>query len=165
MMAIASPSFPKPATDQRPSPLPVPQLPAVARRGNRRRGAATVEFALIAPLVFVLLLGIIEFGRAMMVIELLNNAARNGCRVGVLDGSDVSAITTAVNDTLRSSGVSGATTAVSVNGTAVSATGTGSTSSMASTGDAISVTVSVPANSVSWLPSGLFLKDRTLAGT
>src|SRR5262245_59831983 len=43
------------------------------RRGSvQRAGAALVEFAILAPLLFTLILGIIEFGRAMMVTDVLN---------------------------------------------------------------------------------------------
>jgi Flp pilus assembly protein TadG len=37
------------------------------RNGRNRQGAAVVEFALVAPLFFLLVFGIIEFGRLIMV--------------------------------------------------------------------------------------------------
>ena len=40
-----------------------------------RKGAAAVEFALVMPLFFMLILGIIEFGRAIMVEQIITNAA------------------------------------------------------------------------------------------
>lgn len=46
-----------------------------------------VEMALILPLFLLVVVGIIEFGRAMMVGQLVTNAARHGTRVAVLDGS------------------------------------------------------------------------------
>src|SRR5947209_283568 len=57
---------------------------------NRRWGAAAVEFAIVAPLLVSLVLGLIEFGRVLMVEQILTNAAREGCRTAVLDGSTTS---------------------------------------------------------------------------
>ncbi|MBZ0258666.1 pilus assembly protein, partial [bacterium] len=44
------------------------------------RGSATVEFALVLPILMLLLFGIIEFGRVLSVQHLLNTAAREGAR-------------------------------------------------------------------------------------
>src|SRR5262245_58450199 len=61
-----------------------PGRPGAPARGRERRGVAAVEFAVMATLLFTLVFGMIEVGRGMMVAEMLNNAARNGCRVAVL---------------------------------------------------------------------------------
>lgn len=47
-----------------------------------------VEFALIAPLFFFLLFSIIEFGRAVYYIQMLNNAAREGARYAIVHGAE-----------------------------------------------------------------------------
>lgn len=44
------------------------------------RGAVAVEFALLAPLLVLILLGVMEFGRAYNVQTSLTNAAREGAR-------------------------------------------------------------------------------------
>jgi Flp pilus assembly protein TadG len=54
---------------------------------QQRRGAAVVEFALVVPLFFTVVFGIIEFGQGFMVAQLLNSAAREGARVAMLPGS------------------------------------------------------------------------------
>lgn len=54
---------------------------------RQRRGAAVVEFALVVPLFFMLVFGIVEFGQALMVSQLLNSAAREGARVAITPGS------------------------------------------------------------------------------
>ena len=123
-----------------------------------RTAAAAVEFAFIAPVLFTVVLGIIEFGRAMMVLEILNNAARSGCRAAVLSGSDNSAVDTAITSGLSGSGISGTTTTIKVNGTVANA-------STATTGDTVTVSVSVPADSVSWLPVTHFITGSTLTGS
>ncbi|MET3949447.1 TadE family protein [Arthrobacter sp. UYEF36] len=48
---------------------------------NSERGAAAVEFAILAPILIMLLLGIMEFGRAYNAQITLSNAAREGVRV------------------------------------------------------------------------------------
>ena len=52
--------------------------------GRRRFGAATVEIALVAPVIFLLVFGSIEFARMMMVRQAFTNAAREGCRTACL---------------------------------------------------------------------------------
>lgn len=47
-----------------------------------RRGVAAVEFAVTVPLLLMLLLGIWELGRIINVQIILNNAARDGARLG-----------------------------------------------------------------------------------
>lgn len=44
------------------------------------KGAAAIEFALIAPLLFVLLFGIIEFGAVLYNQAIITNASREGAR-------------------------------------------------------------------------------------
>jgi Flp pilus assembly protein TadG len=48
------------------------------------RGAAAVEFALVLPLLLLILFGIIEFGRAWSVKQTLTDAAREGARIAVV---------------------------------------------------------------------------------
>ncbi|MDQ4501870.1 pilus assembly protein [Sinomonas sp. ASV322] len=62
---------------------------------HRERGAAAVEFALVLPVLLVLVLGIIDFGRALSAQQTLTNAARVGARVMVLQNSPTAAIAAA----------------------------------------------------------------------
>ncbi len=48
------------------------------------RGAATVEFAVIATLLLLVLFGIIEFGLTFFQKHFVSNAAREGLRTGVV---------------------------------------------------------------------------------
>ncbi|HEY2250279.1 MAG TPA: TadE family protein, partial [Planctomycetaceae bacterium] len=80
----------------------------------RRRGAATVEFAIVAPIFLIMITGVIELGRAIVVQQLLTNASREGARVGGYDTTtSTSTVTTSVNSYLSNVGISGATTTVS----------------------------------------------------
>ena len=47
-----------------------------------------VELALVAPILFVLILGTIEAGRFMLFYEVMNNATREGARYAIVHGAD-----------------------------------------------------------------------------
>jgi Flp pilus assembly protein TadG len=57
----------------------------------RDRGAAAVEFALVVPLLLLLVFGIAEFGRAYHVQTMLSGAAREGVRVMALENDPAAA--------------------------------------------------------------------------
>jgi hypothetical protein len=52
-----------------------------------RSGTALVETALVLPIFMLIVLGIVEFGRAFMVANLLAEAARHGVRTAIVPGS------------------------------------------------------------------------------
>lgn len=62
---------------------------------KNKRGAAMVEFALVLPLLILLLFGIIELGRAYYTWSLMSEAVREGARAGVVELNSAAAITTA----------------------------------------------------------------------
>lgn len=62
--------------------------PNGARRPPARVGQALVEFAMVAPIFFLLLFGIIEGGRFILYYETLNNATREGARYAIVHGSN-----------------------------------------------------------------------------
>jgi len=70
-----------------------------ARRGRRvrggDRGAAAVEFALLLPLLLLLVFGIIDFGRAINAQITLTQAARTGARLAALGQPNVVSATQA----------------------------------------------------------------------
>ena len=53
-------------------------------RIQHRRGAALTEFAVVAPFIVVMLMGMLEFGRVMMVQQALTSAAREAAREATL---------------------------------------------------------------------------------
>ncbi len=61
------------------------------------RGASAVEFALIVPLLVLLVLGIAEFGHAFQVQGTLSAAAREGARAMALQNDPAAARTAARN--------------------------------------------------------------------
>ncbi|MGN7250718.1 TadE/TadG family type IV pilus assembly protein [Arthrobacter sp. SAFR-014] len=96
-------------------------------------GAVAVEFALLAPVLIMLLLGIMEFGRAYNAQILLTSAAREGVRVMAITND--SALASAAAIRLEPAVADG-----SVNFSASSPAG----ATKCSAGAQISVTVSYP---------------------
>ena len=56
------------------------------RRNRSERGAVLVEAAIALPLLLLVVMGIIDFGRLFQRYEVVTNAAREGARVAVLPG-------------------------------------------------------------------------------
>ncbi len=124
--------------------------PLRSHRKNRR-GAAAVEFAVVAPVFFLFVFGMIEFGRMVMVQQILTNASREGARLAVLDGTQTADVVDTVTSYLSNSSIGSA--AVDV---------TPDPPDSAAFGDPVTVTVSVGFDQVSWLPAPMFLSGQNL---
>lgn len=88
-------------------------------RRRSREGAAALEFALILPLFVFLVLGIIDFGHMLYVVNTITNAAREGARRGVVqqDADDITTAATAGAEAyMDASGIGGSTASAAVNG-------------------------------------------------
>lgn len=76
---------------------------------RKERGAVAVEMAIVLPLLLLILLGIIEFGRALNVQVSLTQAAREGARYAAIHyseaGLDVSGTALAAAPALAGLGV------------------------------------------------------------
>lgn len=105
-------------------------------RWRSERGAELIEFAIVVPLLLLLLAGIFDFGMMFRTLEVVTNAAREGARVGVLPGYADADVQARVDAYMAASGLTGSPYTVSVANTAV-ATGAG-------TFTARSVTVNLP---------------------
>lgn len=125
---------------------PSHRLAGATRRSRRiaRQGTAAVEFALILPILLMLVFGIIEFGRAFMVAQVLTTAAREGARAAVLAGATGSAVSEKVNTVLMAAAISSQTVTTTVSPADLSTARTGTT---------VTVQVSVPYASITWLPA------------
>ncbi len=117
-------------------------------RTPRDRGAAAVEFALVTPLLLMLVLGIAEFGRAYHVQTTLSGAAREGVRNMALHNDPAAA-----RATTKAAAV---TVVLSDDQIAVTPT----TCPTGSTGATATVTVTYPMA----LLSGMFGTQLTLTG-
>lgn len=120
----------------------------------KRRGTAVVEFAIVAPLFFLVIIAMVEFGRIMMVEQILTNAAREGARRAILEQTTASEAQLAVDNYLAGGSLSGA--GVVISPTAFDKLGFG---------DRVAVTVSVPFDQVSWLPAPWFAGGTILSAT
>lgn len=58
---------------------------------KNQKGASAVEFALILPLLIMVIFGIIEFSLLLYNQHVITNASREGARAGVIAGLDRSA--------------------------------------------------------------------------
>jgi Flp pilus assembly protein TadG len=92
------------------------------KSGTRDRGASAVEFALVAPVLVLMLLGIIAFGHAFHVQSALSNAARDGVRVMALSDAPADARQTVIESASPSATV--AASQISVTPTSCAAAGT-----------------------------------------
>ena len=79
---------------------PTPARPR--RAGGRSSGQAMVEFALVAPVLFLVLIAIFQFGQAFTDYIQVTNAARDGARKAIVSRSDANGVTT-VQNTVKAS--------------------------------------------------------------
>jgi Flp pilus assembly protein TadG len=83
---------PMPGAGAHEPPIAGRRVLSLRRHGSRRtRGQAMVEFALIAPAGFLLLLSILVVGIIVTNYIQLTNAARDGARVAAICGSSITA--------------------------------------------------------------------------
>ena len=59
---------------------------------NDRKGASAIEFAIILPVLVVLLIGALEFGLLMYNQQVITNAGREGARAGIAGATDIDEI-------------------------------------------------------------------------
>ncbi len=83
---------------------------ASIRRPKRsdRRGTTAVEFALVAPLLFLFFFAAFEFVRVVMIRHTADNAVYEACRVGIIPGAtagEVSAEATRIMSTIGATNV------------------------------------------------------------
>ena len=123
---------------------------AVIMSQRNRRGVAAVEFALVVPLFLLLVFGMIEIGRGIMVSQILTNAAREGAREAILEGSTTGRVETVVGDYLTGTGISGGTVTVSP------------PPMDAYPRSPLTVSVSVPISNVLWMPSSTFFPNGSV---
>ena len=65
------------------------------RKAGRNRGSVLVEASLMMPLILILFFGIFEFGRILMVKQMITNAAREAARAAATKMDDAGALSSA----------------------------------------------------------------------
>ena len=126
---------------------------ARGRSRNRRRGSASLELALVVPVFLLMICGVMEVSRVCAVGELLNNIARDGCRVAVANGQTSATATARITTLLSNAGITGSTVAISP--TLVE---------NSTFGSQVSVTITVPYSNVSWLQMTGWNWSTTIGG-
>jgi Flp pilus assembly protein TadG len=122
------------------------------RRLNQdRRGAATVEFALCASILFMVFFAIIEFSRAWQLQQAVRQAAFEGARAGLTLDAATADVTTAATTIMTAAGVSNATITISP-------------SPLVYTSPTVSVTVSANPVSNGWF-SRFFVTSNNISAT
>jgi Flp pilus assembly protein TadG len=126
----------------------------------RRRGATAAELAIAAPLLFLLVFGMIEIGRLVMVRQALSNSARIGCREAALastrNSDDVEAVVRAQMASVVPDAFNVDKVTVSSNPADLAAI---------QPGNPVTVVVGVDFSEVSWLPHSLVDSGGTLVLT
>ncbi len=125
-------------------------------RPAARRGAATVEFALLLPFLVTLLLGVWEVGRMIEVNQVLDNAAREGARLAASGQGTNDQAKQATLDYLQCNGLPTQNAAVTVTNLT-----SGSDASAATQLDQLQVQVSIPFSDVRWSTLALVLSANT----
>lgn len=72
---------------------------------ERRRGTSLVEFALILPVLMILVVGLIDLGRGWSMVGVISNAAREGARFGSSHPLDNPGIKNRVMEEAKDSGI------------------------------------------------------------
>ena len=128
-------------------------------RKGREKGAALVEFALLAPLLIILVMGVIEFGWLFAQMNEIRHVAQEGARWGAVSHPDIDGSGSADWGDLAARACGAANLP---SGTSVDVSGT---YSGAAKGDTATVTVTATVQSLSNLPIiSTFLPD-TLTNT
>ncbi len=112
-----------------------------------------VEMALVLPLFILIIVGIIEFGRAFMVQQMVTNASREGARHASLPNTTENEVVALVRDSLATG---------RINRDVVQVTVTPTNLQNATTGTQVSVEVRLPYSDVAWMPTPWFLGQTTL---
>jgi Flp pilus assembly protein TadG len=131
-----------------PSPRPSPQGRGGYGLATRRRGIAAVEFALVASLLFMLLIGLIDYGFIFLKAQQITQAARAGARAAALPDATADTVNAAIDAAMADAGITTYTPVVTPGltvspGTAVKVTLTVPTAQLALIDTAF---IPVPAN-------------------
>jgi len=108
-------------------------LPGAKKQTAERSGAVTVEFAIVAPIIFVLFLGGLELAALNFARQTLGIAAYEAARKVIIPGGTT---TQGQTEGIRQMNLVGL--------------GTGASCSISTTATSVTATMSVPAANVSW---------------
>ena len=136
-----------------------------------RRGAAIVEFTVVAPLLILLILGTIDVGQFVNAGQTVSNASRQGARLAARNTTlNVSEVESVVSSYLADSfpNIPAATLDAAVQVDVSDASGDaipGGDLTTINTGSPVSVAVVLQFDSVRWLKGASLVNNRTLGTT
>jgi PKD domain/TadE-like protein len=145
-------------------PWPVPRL----RRPRHRRGQSVVEFALVLPIILVLIAGAIDVGRLFFGYVTIENAAKEGAFYGATNPTcDISkaGCVDPQNVTWRLGQDLSGLTGTSSSFRCLSPSGTVKTTSTCAEGDTYEVSVSYPFGLITPIASSIVGNSLTLRAT
>jgi len=129
-----------------------------SKRQKGRRGAATIELAVVLPVLVTIFLGMCEVGRALNATIIVQDAAAIGGRLASVGQSTNTQVQQAVLSYLTAANIPTTNAVVTVS----DVTQSGTDVSQASTLDKLQVTVTVPFKDVKWGVSGFIVQNTTL---
>ena len=116
-------------------------------RGQRRRGVAALEFALTAPILFMLFFASVEFSRVNMLRHSVDHAAYESARQGIVAGASAKDVEDSANVLLAGVSTKGAKIAVTP-------------AVLTMNSPTITVTITVLVSENSWIASRFFTSDQ-----
>jgi hypothetical protein len=131
---------------------------------RKRTAVAAVEMAFVVPVLCTIALGMFELGRGVMVKQILDDAARKGCRTGIIHQYGNSDIINDVTNVMQDNGFSSnqfnpQNNIGAINIIVIDPNGNVLPDSLdAPPGTMVSVQVVIPAASVNWV-SSVFLTN------
>jgi Flp pilus assembly protein TadG len=114
---------------------------------TRRTGAAAVEFAIVAPIFFMLVLATLEFGRLNIIRHTADQAAYEAARFAMVPGATAAEARSKAESMLKIVGARDSKITV-----------------VGPTDDKVTVTVDVPLNKNGWV-APKFTKNKTIRAT
>lgn len=118
---------------------------------SRRAGASTVEMAMVCPVLFLIVFGLIEVSLGYMAHHLIQDASRQGCRAAICRGQTNATVLTRINNLLAAERITGANTTILINNVPGDL-------ATARVGDNVSVKITLDAAQVTFLPTTGYLK-------
>jgi Flp pilus assembly protein TadG len=85
-------------------------MSSTTQRLKSERGAELIEFALVLPMLLLIVLGIVDFGFLFQRMQVMTNAAREGARIAVLQGYASADVEARARGFVQSGGVPTTTT-------------------------------------------------------
>lgn len=117
-------------------------------RPGHRQGATAVEFAIVAPIFFILMLASFEFSRLNVIRHTADNAAYEAARHAMVPGATAAEAVAKANSILRTVGTRGARVTITP-------------TTLGPDVDTINVSIDVPLNQNGWIVPK-FTSGRTL---